>query len=201
MDLLGQIKIAKEKLLNHGVVAFPTETVMGLGVIFDDFPAYLKLNDIKNRPNDKPYTMMLDSYVEISKYAQTSDIFSEIAEKCSDFPMTFLLKKKDVVPGFVTHDTDVIGVRVPNHPMIRKLIHLVGKPLLVPSANKSGDKPAINTDQTIGIFHDEVNYYIYGECIGGTPSTIIDLTDKEIKIIREGDLTLDEIKRRLENER
>lgn len=185
-------------LRDGGVVCFPTETVMGLGVVFDNFSSYIRLNVIKDRPDDKPYTVMLDSYEKVEKYACISVRFKKIVEKCSDYPMTFLLNKKDTVPGFVTHDTKVIGVRVPNHPMIRKLINLVGKPLLVPSANKSGNKPAINVNEAKEIFNNEVDYYIYGECIGGTPSTIIDLTNKEIKIIREGELTLEELNRRLE---
>ena len=188
---------AAEILRNGGIVCFPTETVMGLGVVFDNISAYLRLNEIKCRPNDKPYTMMLDSWEKVKNFAQTPDIFYEILEKCSDFPITFLLNKNRAVPGYVTHDTNVIGVRVPNHPMIRKLIQLVDKPLLVPSANKSGEKPAINSSEARMIFNDEVDYYIEGECVGGTPSTIIDLTDKEIRIIREGELTLNELKRRL----
>lgn len=196
-DRRNNLEKAAKILKDGGVVCFPTETVMGLGVIFDNISAYLRLNEIKCRPNDKPYTMMLDEWKNAENYAQTSDIFYEIVEKCADFPITFLLNKKPAIPGYVTHDTNVVGVRVPNHPMIRKLINLVGKPLLVPSANKSGDKPAINSDEARAIFGDEVDYYLEGECIGGVPSTIIDLTSKEIKIIREGDLTLDEIKRRL----
>ena len=196
-DKRNNIEEAAKILRGGGVVCFPTETVMGLGVVFDNYGSYIRLNVIKDRPDDKPYTVMLDSYEKVQKYACISVRFKKIVAKCSDYPMTFLLNKKDSVPGFVTHDTKVIGVRVPNHPMIRRLIQLVGKPLLVPSANKSGNKPAVNSKEAQLIFNDEVNYYIHGECIGGKPSTIIDLTNKEIKIVREGDLTLEELNRRL----
>ena len=199
-DKRNDIYKAAEILRSGGIACFPTETVMGLGVIFDNYNSYIRLNVIKDRPDDKPYTVMLDSYEKVEKYACISIRFKKIVEKCADYPMTFLLNKKDIVPGFVTHDTKVIGVRVPNHPMIRKLIQLVGKPLLVPSANKSGNKPAINSNEAQDIFGNEVDYYLHGECVGGTPSTIIDLTNKGIKIIREGDLTLEEINRRLNDE-
>lgn len=185
-------------LKNGGIVCFPTETVMGLGVVFDDYEAYKRLNIIKNRPNDKPYTLMLDSYEKVSNFACISITFTEIVEKCNEFPMTFLLKKKDTVKDFVTHGTDVIGIRVPDHAQIKYLIQKVGKPLLVPSANKSGNKPALNSKEARDIFGNEVDYYIEGECLGGVPSTIIDLTGEDIKIVREGTLSLDEIKRRLD---
>ena len=185
-------------LRQGGVVCFPTETVMGLGIVFDNYDSYQRLNEIKNRPNDKPYTLMLDDWKKVGKYAHISILFEKLLEKCGEYPMTFLLKKKDVVPDYVTHGTDVIGVRVPNHAQICKLIEGVGKPLLVPSANKSGEKPALSSSEAKDIFNDEVDYYIEGSAIGGKPSTIIDLTSGEIKIIREGDLTLDIIKRRLE---
>ena len=184
-------------LRDGGIVCFPTETVMGLGVVYDNYDAYQRLNSIKNRPNDKPYTMMLDSYNNVSKYAQITGIFLQIVDKCKEFPMTFLLKKTDLVPDYVTHGSDIIGIRVPDFPLIQKLIKGVGKPLLVPSANKSGNKPALNSDEARLIFNEEVDYYINGKCVSKVPSTIIDLSGDDIKIIREGELTLNEIKRRL----
>ena len=68
-QILEETLQAKEALFNHGVVAFPTETVMGLGVLFDDFAAYNKLNKVKERPEDKPYTMMVKDIEQIEKYA------------------------------------------------------------------------------------------------------------------------------------
>ena len=184
-------------LNDGGIVCFPTETVMGLGVVYDNFDAYNHLNKIKNRPDDKPYTLMLDSYDEVSNFAHISIRFNEIVEKCIEYPMTFLLKKKDNIKDYVTHGTDVIGIRVPDHNQIKSLIKKVGKPLLVPSANKSGEKPALTTEDAKRIFGDEIDYYLGGDSLGNLPSTIIDLTGEDIKIIREGSLTLDEIKRRL----
>ena len=187
-----------EILRRGGIVCFPTETVMGLGVIYDNISAYTHLNEVKGRPEDKPYTLMLDDWKNAEKYAYLPSLFYELLDKCGDYPMTFLLKRKDNVQDYITHGTDIIGIRVPNHAQIKELIKGVGKPLLVPSANKSGEKPAMSSEEAKSIFKDEVDYYIEGKAIGGKPSTIIDISNGEIKIIREGELTLDEIKRRFD---
>ena len=95
MDLLEQVKIAKERLLNHGVVAFPTETVIGLGVVFDDFVAYQKLNNIKRRPEDKPYTMMVKSTVEIQKYAVINEVTQRVIDAMNTKPVVKEAVKKE----------------------------------------------------------------------------------------------------------
>ena len=111
MDLLEQVKIAKERLLNHGVVAFPTETVMGLGVVFDDFEAYQKLNNIKRRPEDKPYTMMVKSTAEIQKYAVINEVTQRVIDAFMPGSITILVPvKENSVPDYVTHNTNVIGI-------------------------------------------------------------------------------------------
>ena len=180
------IKLVKKALVNHGVIAFPTETVMGLGVFYDDFEAYNKLNKVKNRPEDKPYTMMLGDPKNITKYAYIDGKAQKIIDAFMPGSITILVKSKENVPGYVTHNTGVIGIRVPSLEEIQKMLNELGKPLLVPSANKSGEKPAFNSDEVKAIFKDELDYIVEGQCIGGLPSTIVDLTGSEIKIIREG---------------
>ena len=105
---------AKEVLDNSGVISFPTETVMGLGIYFNDLKAYERLNEIKNRPSDKPYSMMLSNKNEISKYAYVDETAQKIIDRFMPGEITILLKAKDVVPSHVTHNTGIIGVRVPN---------------------------------------------------------------------------------------
>ena len=180
------IKLVKKALENHGVIAFPTETVMGLGVFYDDFEAYNKLNRVKNRPEDKPYTMMLGDPKNIAKYAYIDEKAQKIIDAFMPGSITILVKSKENVPGYVTHNTGVIGIRVPSLEEIQKMLNELGKPLLVPSANKSGEKPAFNSDEVKAIFKDDLDYIVEGQCIGGLPSTIVDLTGPEIKIIREG---------------
>lgn len=194
MDLL---KI-KEVLENHQVIAFPTETVFGLGVLFDDFEAYNLLNKVKNRPEDKPYTMMLGNVDDISKYAFIDGRAEKIIQKFMPGPLTILLRAKDAVPGYVTHNTGIIGLRVPGMNDICEMINYVGKPLLVPSANKSGEKPAIDFEQVKAIFNNEIAYIVEGTSGCQSPSTLVDLTGDEIKVLREGPISKAELLSALE---
>lgn len=192
MTLEEELIKASEVLKSGGVVAFPTETVFGLGIIFDDKKAYDKMNKIKGRPEDKPYTMMLADPNEVELYANLNDESRKLVSAFMPGAITLLLPSKDNVPLWVTHNTKVIGIRVSSSENVRKLIKLVGKPLLVPSANKSGSKPALNSLEAKEIFLNEVDFYINGESGHASPSTIVDTCGK-INIIREGDISKEEI--------
>ena len=189
------LKLIKEALLHSEVIAFPTETVMGLGVVFDDQIAYEKLNQIKRRPEDKPYTLMLGDSKDIEKYAFISKRDKNIIKSFMPGSVTLLLKSRDSVPTWVTHNTGVIGVRVPDMKDIRKMIKFVGKPLLVPSANRSGEKPCLTFDEVKEVFGNELAYIVKEDAKGAKPSTIIDLTTEDVKILREGPISLRDIER------
>ena len=184
---------ALEALENHQVIAFPTETVFGLGVFYDDEKAYQLLNQIKNRREDKPYTMMLDSVDKISDYAFIDNKYLPIIKKYMPGSLTVLLKAKSNVPGYVTHNTGIIGIRIPSNNEALQLLTFVNRPLLVPSANKADQKPALNEQEVKDIFQDEIKIIVPGKISSGLPSTIIDLTDDKIKLIRQGAITLEEI--------
>lgn len=191
----NEFNLAKEVLDNSGVIAFPTETVMGLGVYYNDHSAYQFLNKIKNRPEDKPYTLMLGNVGEIFKYALLSERDIKVIMAFMPGELTVLLKSKENVPSYVTHGTGVIGIRVPNMPHLCEFLNYIKTPLLVPSANKSGEKPAMSSTEVKNIFNNEIGFIFEGVAIGGIPSTIVDLTGEEVKIVREGNITLDDIKR------
>ncbi len=184
---------AKLALDSSKVIAFPTETVMGLGVYFDDFIAYQNLNAIKNRPEDKPYTMMVADRDDIEKYAFIDDRAKKIIHSLMPGEVTLLLKAKNNVPSYVTHGTGIIGIRIPNLDDLRGFLRAIGRPLLVPSANKSGEKPAMSSSEVKKIFTDELGYVFDGEANSGRPSTIIDLSGDEVKIIREGNVSLETV--------
>ena len=191
--LRKDFELAKNALDKSQVIAFPTETVMGLGVYYNDFEAYNLLNKIKCRPEDKPYTLMLSSASEISKYAFIDGRAKKVIDAFMPGEITVLLKSKECVPNYVTHNTGVIGVRVPNMLKLLEFLSYIKKPLLVPSANKSGEKPAMTSEEVKSIKKNEVDYIFDGEAKGGVPSTLVDLTGKEVKIYREGSIKLEDI--------
>ena len=184
---------ALEALNNHQVIAFPTETVFGLGVFYDDQEAYELLNKVKNRREDKPYTMMVSKVEDIFKYADVNKKYLNIIQKYMPGSLTILVRSKDNVPGYVTHNTGVIGIRIPSNKEALELLQYVKKPLLVPSANKADQKPALSMEEVKNIFKDEIAFIVSGEISSGEPSTIIDLTGDEIKLIRKGPISLEEL--------
>lgn len=185
----------KKALFESKVIAFPTETVMGLGVFYDDYNAYCTLNQIKRRPEDKPYTMMLGDVKCIDEYAYVDERARKIINAFMPGPITILLKNKPCVPSYVTHNTGIIGIRVPKIPIIQEMINYCGKPLLVPSANRSGEKPFIHALDVKNEFKDELGYVVMMDSLGELPSTIVDLTSEDVKIIREGPISSKDIER------
>ena len=194
LSLKSQAILAKDALLNHGVVAFPTETVMGLGVLYNDFEAYQRLNAIKERPEDKPYTMMLGNPKDINKYAIINEATQRVIDKFMPGSLTILVPVKgDSVPAYVTHSTGVIGLRVPSNVEALCVLSIIGIPLLVPSANKSGSKPALTSEEVFGIFGHELDYVVFGKAKSSIPSTIVDLTGDQPKVVRKGLIPEEEI--------
>ena len=182
---------AAESLKNHGVIAFPTETVMGLGVAYDDEVAFNKLNKVKGRPENKPYSLMIGNKEDINKYAYVSKDEQKVIDAFLPGPLTILLKKKKL-PEWVTLGSEYVGIRVPDLPVINEILKSFGKPILAPSANRSGEKPALTSNEVEGIFHNELDCIVPGEALNGSPSTIVCL-DNGIKIIRQGTITKEQI--------
>lgn len=191
--LLEEIKLANKALKEHKVICFPTETVMGLAVFYDDFKAYNLLNTIKQRPEDKPYTMMVKSVEEIYKYAYVDERAEKIIKKYMPGSLTVLLPARENVPGWVTHNSGVIGIRIPTNEIGLSLLQNIEKPVLVPSCNKSGQKPAKTLKEAKEIFSDEVEFYVSGDAGSGVASTIVDLSKNEISLIREGQIPFEDI--------
>ena len=185
---------ASEALRKGGVVAFPTETVMGLGVVYNNRRAYDRLNKVKERPEDKPYTLMVKNVEEITKYAVIDEATQRVIDSFMPGSLTILVKvKKNSVPSYVTHNTNIIGIRVPTNIEARILLDIVSIPLLVPSANKSGSKPALNSDEVKQIFGQELDFVMSGKAKGEVPSTIVDLTKESPKVVRPGPISEEDI--------
>lgn len=109
-------------------------------------------------------------------------------------PLTIVLKKKDIIPNVLTANTNTIGIRMPQNEIAINLINLVGKPLATSSANISGEKSETNIDDIIGRF-EEVDYYIDGgESKIGLSSTVVQIIDNKLHILRKGSITEEQIK-------
>lgn len=183
---------AAEILKNGGIVAFPTETVFGLGVIFDNQESYNRLIQVKERPPEKPFTLMCGSKEEIDNYAFVNEKARALIRAFMPGQFTLILPAKSHLPWWCVSKEGFVGIRVPDYPLIQKLIKQVGKPLLVPSANKSGEKPAVNDEEVINCFNEEIDGVIEGSSVSNIPSTIV-IIEKDIQVIREGLISKDQI--------
>lgn len=176
------------KLLQNGqVIAFPTETVYGLGVIFDNEAAFKEMVRVKLRPADKPFTLMCASLSQIQAYAVTNPKIDRLIHTYMPGPLTIVMKVQDHVPSWVSLNTGHIGIRISSLPFVRNLIAETGKPLLVPSANKAGDPPAQTGEEALAIFKDEIAAVVAGASISNVPSTVVAAGDT-LTLLRAGSI-------------
>lgn len=190
----------KNELDNDKVIAFPTETVFGLGARCSSLEAFNNLVKVKNRRPDKPFTLMCGDVNQIKKYGEVNKLAESIIEKFIPGPITILIKPKNNIPEYLHLGSDSIGFRIPNNKELQSFLIKYGTPIFAPSANKSDMKPAKNVKEVINYFDNEIDYVIYGKCDINVPSTIIKITGNDILLIREGPISLEEIKKEIDYE-
>lgn len=183
------IDIVAELLMEGSVVAFPTDTVYGLGVVYDDEAALLALKKAKGRPEAKPIPTMIGTIDQLEQVAVVSKSAKRLAEAFMPGAITLIMKKKEEVPSYVTNGLATIGVRMPDDEFVCALIEKCGKPLLVTSANKSGEETGINDEQVLSQLDGDIDAIVLGEAKGKLASTIIDVSTEEVKILRAGPIT------------
>ena len=189
------------KLLQEGkVIAFPTETVYGLGVIYDSKEAYDALVTVKRRPPDKPFTLMLADLEDVEKYAVLNKVSEAIVKNFMPGQITMITKAKPGLPSWCVSNVSNVGIRIADYDLIRDLIRKTGKPLLVPSANKSGEQPGTTAQEVVDAFGDELAAVIDGKTISKTPSTIVLVQDIFTEIFREGAIKIEDIKKVISKE-
>lgn len=186
------IEKAASLLKGGKIVTFPTETVYGIGCIYNDETAFKELVNLKKRPPNKPFSMMADSLARVLPFLDITPRVKAMLEHFLPGEFTFLLKAKKDLPSFVTLGTNVLGLRVPDSIEVQNLLAEVGAPCLVTSANISG-KPTSKTFEELDSVFLENTFVIRGSCVSLLPSTIIDLTKEKPLLIRQGKVTFDEI--------
>ena len=187
-----QIAEAAVILRQGGLVAFPTETVYGLGGDATDKHAAKKIYAAKGRPSDNPLIIHIESPEEAERYATTCDTYYRLAEAFMPGPLTVILPKKDTVPYETTGGLDTVAIRCPSHPLARALIHAAGTAIAAPSANLSGTPSPSCGEHVIRDMTGRIDAIIDGgECEIGLESTIIQLKDGEAVLLRPGAITAD----------
>lgn len=195
MEMLkkSEYKKASKILQNGGLIAFPTETVYGLGVIFDNEQSYERLINVKRRPPEKPFTLMCGSLDDIKKYAYVNELAQKLIDAFMPGQFTIILKAKENLPRWVVSKEGNVGIRISDDKFVQNLIIETGKPLLVPSANRSGENPCHTSNEVKDSLGNDLDAIIIGESVSNIPSTIV-FVDDSVHIIRLGEISESEIK-------
>lgn len=191
----NQLKEVAAYLQAGEVVAFPTETVFGLGVIFDNPAAFAKLVAVKRRPADKPFTLMCADSSDICHYALIDEATQRLINKYMPGPLTIIVHVRPEIPNWVTLGSGMIGIRISSLDLVQELIRLAGKPLLVPSANRAGETPAYNDAEAYNIFAGEIPAIVSGTSVSHVPSTVVIIGPDGPKLIRQGSIDFADIKK------
>ena len=195
METIKYKKMDKNKIINSlisgGILAFPTDTVFGLGCIMDR-KAIEKIYEVKGRSFDKPLPMMCSNLKMIEEVAYVSEKAKKIIDAFVPGPLTLIFKKKENVKDYITQGKKTIGIRVPDDEFILDLIDSLNMPLMVTSANNSGEPSLTKWKDVYGIMKGKIDGIVCEDAKGEVSSTIIDVSD-DIKILREGPISLAQI--------
>lgn len=186
-------KEAVELLRAGKLVAFPTETVYGLGGDAYDKTASARIYAAKGRPSDNPLIVHIAEVSELETLARDiPEAAYELADRFWPGPLTMILNKKDIIPKETTGGLDTVAIRMPSHPIARRLIQECGLPIAAPSANASGRPSTTKAEHVIEDLNGRIDMIIDGGSSDiGLESTIVDLTCTPALILRPGYITIE----------
>jgi L-threonylcarbamoyladenylate synthase len=188
----NKLEEAGQIIKNGGLVAFPTETVYGLGANALDGEAVKKIFQVKGRPQDNPLIVHVGDY-NIECFAkEIPEIAHTLIKMFWPGPLTIILKKKDIIPDVTSAGLDSVGLRMPSSSIALELIRAAGVPVAAPSANISGRPSPTEVSRCIEDLEGKIEYIIGGASSSvGLESTIVDCTQNPPCILRPGGITLE----------
>jgi len=187
-------------LKNGGLVAFPTETVYGLGAVYNNESALLKVFAVKGRPADNPLILhiwRLEQLIELTTGIPAKA--ERLMTACWPGPLTLIFPKSKAVPAIVSAGLDTVAVRMPSHPVARELLRLTDIPVAAPSANLSGRPSPTKGEHVSEDLAGKIDMIIdSGPCAKGIESTILTLIHQPPLILRPGSITKEMLETALE---
>ena len=191
-DTIEMVKLLK----NDGVLGVNTDTVMGLAANGKSLKAFNKLVDAKNRPANKLFPIMVSDLAMMEEIAYVSDRDKKIVEKYLPGQITLVLKKRD--NSNIIVDSETVAVRIVNDEVLISLVKELGSPIFLTSANKSGMPTTKYASEVLEIFNGDIEGVLMNDASAYEASTIIDLSSDDIKVLRAGNISLEDIIRSLE---
>ncbi len=195
-DVQQQVEAGISILKQGGIVAFPTDTVYGLGACANIPQAVKRVYQVKERPQNMALPLLLAHISQISEVAElVPQIAWLLADKFLPGALTIVLYKSNSVSDIITAGGKTVAVRVPAHPVPVALAQGLGAPIVGTSANLSGRPSALTAGEVYSQFGDKIDLVIDGgRCPGGRESTIIDVTGETPVVLREGAISREELK-------
>ncbi len=182
-----------EDLLKGEVVGFPTETVYGLAIVYNSKEAFDKIYQIKQRSITKPISAMVANKEVLKNIAVVDKRASQVVDNLMPGSITVILPAKDNLLEHVTFNLNTIGVRIPTNETALRILNEINIPLLVTSANISNEPSLLKAKDVYSKFSGKIASLIDEDAINGVASTVVDLTKKPIKILREGPISKERI--------
>lgn len=192
-SIKNAIKEASEVLAGGGIIAYPTDTLYGLGVDADNSEAMKKLYELKKRTEKRSISLMLSGIEMLNNiFTDLSSGEKNLIDEFLPGELTIVLKKP-ANSKFVSGQT--VGIRIPRNKFCNELVKHYGKPITTTSVNMAGGKPAKNADEVMNYFSGKVNLLIDGgESPNQEGSTVVQAKGDEIKILRQGAIRADDIR-------
>lgn len=180
------IKKAVDVLKNGGVIIYPTDTVYGIGCDIFNTEALNRVRTIKNDPDIKLLSFICPSFKEISNYAKMSDQAFRTMKHLLPGPYTFILPAVKLVPKKLWTKRNTVGIRIPDHPVALQLVKELGNPIISTSTTNRKGEVLFDPLEINAIFNTQVDLMLAAGNLSGKPSSVIDLSDEEPVIVREG---------------
>jgi len=188
------IQEAAERIRAGELVAFPTETVYGLGANALDARAVARIYEMKGRPEASPLIVHVASIdMAQSLVTEWPPEADELARRYWPGPLTLVLPKVSAIPDIVTAGLPTVGIRVPNHPLAQALIREAGVPIAAPSANRFMGLSPTTAGHVREAFGDAVPVLDGGPCQVGIESTVVSIIGGELKLLRPGMISLNDV--------
>ena len=191
LDIPSALRILK----SGGVIAYPTETVYGLGCDATRAESVKRIFDLKGRDSAAPVSVLIPSVESLSEFVEeVPPVAKKLIEKFWPGPLTLVFKAKPIFPAELLAEGNTIALRVSSHPVGLQLSQGLGLPLTTTSANKSGHPPARSSDEVQEIFEDLDGMVDGGILPPAQGSTIVDVTVDPPRIVREGEISIEDLK-------
>lgn len=180
------INQAVEVLRNDGVIVYPTDTIYGLGCSLGSAKAIDKIYQLKKRERHKPLSFICHDLQQVSQYAVLTNQIFRLAKRLLPGPYTLVVTASHLAPKVIQSAKQAVGIRIPNHAVTQQLVAALGQPLISTSANLSGEDSLSDPKELEEVFGNRVDMILDAGILPGDPSTVLDCTSEDIKLLRQG---------------